>query len=207
MDGKSAFKRGPWKTLKILISAWKHSAERFIVKPLQGVAGDELLIRIPLHSVLPTLIPGEWVWAGHLFRSFTARYVQVGGGGHPLGPACLGRGPAPPPRAHGGGERPPWVRFFTFRSEANGYGQGGERTVSSGSEPGGGTRLRKRQLLRENSKVSLQTSDPPLRLRHRWERARSASPRIPTVFPRQRREVTIAHQNPAPGTSVRPVPG
>lgn len=88
MDGKSAFKRGPWKTLKILISAWKHSAEHFIVKPLQGVAWDELLIRISLYSVLPTLISWEWVWAGHLFRSFTARFVQVGRRGPPTG-ACV----------------------------------------------------------------------------------------------------------------------
>lgn len=104
MDGKSAFKRGPRNTLKILISALKHSAERSIVKLLQGVARDELLMRIPPRSALPTLISWESVWAGYLFDSFTAHFMQVGRWGSPIG-ARASRKEDTPPAYSGGGRQ------------------------------------------------------------------------------------------------------
>lgn len=124
MDSKSAFKRGPWNTLKILISVLKHSAQHIIVKLLQGVAWDELLISIPLHPAPPTLIWWEWVWVGCLLDAFTAHFMQVGQLGSPMfGARVSGKEDIPrTPTTHTGGERLcwkwlRWVWFLIFQLE------------------------------------------------------------------------------------------
>lgn len=93
MEGKSAFKRGPWNTLKILISVLKHSAEHVIVKLLQGVAQDELLIKTPLPPVLPThpdfMGVGVGVgWVPVLFTYCSFHASGKVGGGHVWG-SCV----------------------------------------------------------------------------------------------------------------------
>lgn len=109
MEGKSAFKRGPWNTLKILISVLKHSAEHVIVKLLQGVAQDELLIKTPLPPVLPTHpdFMGVGVGVGWVPVLFTYCSFHASGkvGGPMFGAHVSGREDTPQtPRTRPGGE-------------------------------------------------------------------------------------------------------
>lgn len=167
--------------MKILISVLEHSAEHFTVKLLQGLAGDELLIGVSLHLVLPTLISWEWVWVGICSIHLLLISCNWGDGGHPLGAMCLEKKMYPQHQEYTMEEKSTATKgclgFGSLHShwKPNGHSFWGYYKVSSGQIQARRrvTRLRKQLHFRENLDASF------------------SSPVTPTLRPSQVVETTV----------------